>query len=553
LKLEDLQKVALTEHEYRSTYKYRINVCCGSVCSNRGALNVLKELETVAKDTGVEKFCKISQAGCIGICSSGPLILIEPGDYIYEKVTVEKVKYIVNEHILNGRPVKELLYKNSESFKKQCRIVLKNSGKINPYRIEDYIAVGGYSALAKVLTQMTPEQVIYEITVSGLRGRGGAYFPTGKKLNFVAKATNKPKYIVVNFDEGDPAVFANRVIAESNPHLIIEGAMIAAYAIGAEHGYMYVRSEYPLAIRILKNAIEQAKNYGLIGKNAFNSTFDFDLELRVGAGSYVVGEETAILASIEGKRGMPRPRPPYPAVSGLFGKPTLINNVETLANIPIIITNGGKWFSEIGAQDFSGTKCITLTGKVNNPGVAEVATNITLYEIIYDIGGGVTVGQKFKTVFLGCPSGNFLREDQLNQTISDLVKAGVIIGSGGIMVIDDETCIVEMVKTLNSFFIDESCGLCVPCRAGLPQVRMLLNKISDGEGSVEDMKTLEELCNLIKDTSLCGLGQSAPNPVLSSLKQFREEYLAHILEKRCPAGRCNLKTTEVLEDGCTSS
>jgi NADH:ubiquinone oxidoreductase subunit F (NADH-binding)/(2Fe-2S) ferredoxin len=553
LKLEDLQKIALTEHEYRSTYKYRINVCCGSVCSNRGALNVLKELETVAKDTGVEKFCKISQAGCIGICSSGPLILIEPGDYIYEKVTVEKVKYIVNEHILNGRPVKELLYKNSESFKKQCRIVLKNSGKINPYRIEDYIAVGGYSALAKVLTQMTPEQVIYEITVSGLRGRGGAYFPTGKKLNFVAKATNKPKYIVVNFDEGDPAVFANRVIAESNPHLIIEGAMIAAYAIGAEHGYMYVRSEYPLAIRILKNAIEQAKNYGLIGKNAFNSTFDFDLELRVGAGSYVVGEETAILASIEGKRGMPRPRPPYPAVSGLFGKPTLINNVETLANIPIIITNGGKWFSEIGAQDFSGTKCITLTGKVNNPGVAEVATNITLYEIIYDIGGGVTVGQKFKTVFLGCPSGNFLREDQLNQTISDLVKAGVIIGSGGIMVIDDETCIVEMVKTLNSFFIDESCGLCVPCRAGLPQVRMLLNKISDGEGSVEDMKTLEELCNLIKDTSLCGLGQSAPNPVLSSLKQFREEYLAHILEKRCPAGRCNLKTTEVLEDGCTSS
>lgn len=552
MKLEDLQKIALTEHEYRSTYKYRINVCCGSVCSNRGALNVLKELETVAKDTGVEKFCKISQAGCIGICSSGPLILIEPGDYIYEKVTVEKVKYIVNEHILNGRPVKELLYKNSESFKKQCRIVLKNSGKINPYRIEDYIAVGGYSALAKVLTQMTPEQVIYEITVSGLRGRGGAYFPTGKKLNFVAKATNKPKYIVVNFDEGDPAVFANRVIAESNPHLIIEGAMIAAYAIGAEHGYMYVRSEYPLAIRILKNAIEQAKNYGLIGKNAFNSTFDFDLELRVGAGSYVVGEETAILASIEGKRGMPRPRPPYPAVSGLFGKPTLINNVETLANIPIIITNGGKWFSEIGAQDFSGTKCITLTGKVNNPGVAEVPTNITLYEIIYDIGGGVTVGQKFKTVFLGCPSGNFLREDQLNQTISDLVKAGVIIGSGGIMVIDDETCIVEMVKTLNSFFIDESCGLCVPCRAGLPQVRMLLNKISDGEGSVEDMKTLEELCNLIKDTSLCGLGQSAPNPVLSSLKQFREEYLAHILEKRCPAGRCNLKTTEVLEDGCTS-
>ena len=553
MKLEDLQKIALTEHEYRSTYKYRINVCCGSVCSNRGALNVLKELETVAKDTGVEKFCKISQAGCIGICSSGPLILIEPGDYIYEKVTVEKVKYIVNEHILNGRPVKELLYKNSESFKKQCRIVLKNSGKINPYRIEDYIAVGGYSALAKVLTQMTPEQVIYEITASGLRGRGGAYFPTGKKLNFVAKATNKPKYIVVNFDEGDPAVFANRVIAESNPHLIIEGAMIAAYAIGAEHGYMYVRSEYPLAIRILKNAIEQAKSYGLIGKNAFNSTFDFDLELRVGAGSYVVGEETAILASIEGKRGMPRPRPPYPAVSGLFGKPTLINNVETLANIPIIITNGGKWFSEIGAQDFSGTKCITLTGKVNNPGVAEVATNITLYEIIYDIGGGVAVGQKFKTVFLGCPSGNFLREDQLNQTISDLVKAGVIIGSGGIMVIDDETCIVEMVKTLNSFFIDESCGLCVPCRAGLPQVRMLLNKISDGEGSVEDMKTLEELCNLIKDTSLCGLGQSAPNPVLSSLKQFREEYLAHILEKRCPAGRCNLKTMEVLEDGCTSS
>lgn len=553
MKLEDLQKIALTEHEYRSTYKYMINVCCGSVCGNLGALNILKEFETVVKETGAEKLCKISQAGCIGICSSGPVILIEPGDYIYEKVTVENVKYIINEHILNSRPVKELLYKNSESFRKQCRIVLKNSGKINPFRIEDYIAVGGYSALAKVLTQMTPEQVIYEITLSGLRGRGGAYFPTGKKLNFVAKSTNKPKYVVVNFDEGDPAVFANRVIAESNPHLIIEGAMIAAYAVGAEHGYLYVRSEYPFAIRILKNAIEQAKNYGLIGKNVFNSTFDFDLELRVGAGSYVVGEETAILASIEGKRGMPRPRPPYPAVSGLFGKPTLINNVETLANIPIIITNGGKWFSEIGAQDFSGTKCITLTGKVNNPCVAEVATNITLNEIIYDIGGGVAKGRKLKTVFLGCPSGNFLQEGQLNQTISDLAKAGVTIGSGGIMVIDDETCIVEMVKTLNSFFVDESCGLCVPCRSGLPQVRMLLNKIADGEGSVEDMKTLEELCNLIKDTSLCGLGQSAPNPVLSSLKQFREEYLAHILEKCCPAGRCNLKTMEVLEDGYTSS
>ena len=546
MKLENLQKIALTEHDYRSTYKYRINVCCGSVCSNLGALNVLKELETVAKDMGVEKFCKISQAGCIGVCSSGPLILVEPGDYIYEKVTVEKVKYIINEHILNNRPVKELLYKNSKSFKKQFRIVLKNSGKINPFRIEDYIAVGGYSALAKALTQMTHEQVIYEITVSGLRGRGGAYFPTGKKLNFVAKSTNKPKYVVVNFDEGDPGVFANRVIAESNPHLIIEGAMIAAYAVGAEHGYLYVRSEYPFAIRVLKNAIEQAKNYGLIGKNVFNSTFDFDLELRVGAGSYVVGEETAILASIEGKRGTPRPRPPYPAVSGLFGQPTLVNNIETLANIPIIIANGGKWFSEIGAQDFCGTKCITLTGKVNNPCVAEVPTNMTLNEIIYDIGGGVAKGLKFKTVFLGCPSGNFLREDQLHQTIGDLAREGIIIGSGGIMVIDDKSCIVEVVKALTSFFIDESCGLCVPCRAGLPKVRVLLDKIAGGDGLVEDIKTLEELCNLIKDTSLCGLGQSAPNPVLSSLKQFREEYFTHIIEKRCSAGYCNIKTVEVL-------
>ncbi|MEM3872370.1 MAG: NADH-ubiquinone oxidoreductase-F iron-sulfur binding region domain-containing protein [Nitrososphaeria archaeon] len=539
MKPEELQEIAQKEYEYRLSYKYRVNVCCGSVCTSLGALETLERFKTITKDFGLEKVCKIARVGCIGTCSLGPIVLIEPGDYLYEKVTVDKVDRIIKDHIVGGKPINEYLFKNNGLFRKEYRLVLKNSGKIDPFRIEDYIAFGGYLALAKALFQMTPEQVIYEVTVSGLRGRGGAGFPTGRKWNFVAKNTVKPKYIVANFDEGDPGVFANRVIAESNPHSIIEGIIIAAYAVGAERGYIYVRSEYPLAIKILETALGQSKNYGLLGKNILGSTLSFDIELRTGAGSYVAGEETAILASIEGKRAMPRPRPPYPAVSGLFGKPTLINNVETLANIPIIIINGGNWFSKIGAQGFSGTKCVTLTGKISNPCVAEVPTGTTLRDIIYDIGRGVPQGLKFKAALIGCPSGGFLPEDKLNLTLDDsLTKAGVTMGSGGIMIIDERTCIVNIVKSITEFFIDESCGLCVPCRVGLPKVNEILNKIVTGEGSLEDIKVLEELSYTIKDTSLCGLGQGAPNPLLTSLNYFKEEYLAHVLEKKCPAGEC---------------
>lgn len=538
MKPEDLQKIAQKEYEDRLSYKYRVNVCCGSVCTSLGALRTLEQFKNTAKELGLEKICKVARTGCIGKCSLGPVVLIEPGDYFYEKVTVDKVDKILKEHIITEKPVNEYLYKNNDLFRKECRLVLKNSGKIDPFRIEDYIAFGGYSALVRALTQMTPEKVIYEVTVSGLRGRGGAGYPTGRKWNFVAKNTVKPKYVVANFDEGDPGVFANRVIAESNPHAIIEGMIIAAYAVGSEKGYLYVRSEYPLAIKILENAVEQSRRYGLLGEGILGSTLNFDIEIRTGAGSYVVGEETAILASIEGRRAMPRPRPPYPAVSGLFGKPTLINNIETLANIPIIILNGGNWFSKIGAQGFSGTKCVTLTGKISCPQVAEVPTGIMLKDLIYGIGGGASEGNKIKAVLIGCPSGGFLPENMLNLTLDDsLTKAGVTIGSGGIMVVDEKMCLVKTLNSIIKFFVDESCGLCVPCRVGLPKVEEILEKLIAGEGSLEDIKILEDLSYVIRDTSLCGLGQGAVNPILTSIKYFKEEFFSHAA-KKCPAGEC---------------
>jgi len=546
MKPEELQKVAEIEHDLRMAYKHRINVCCSSGCIPFGAQKLLKAFEDAVRELGLEKVCKVSRTGCVGTCSVAPVVLVDPGNHLYQNVRPEDAKKIVEEHVVKGRVVEEHVYKNEAYFSKQYRLILRNAGKIDPLRIEDYIAVGGYSALAKALTHMTPEQVIYEVTVSGLRGRGGAGFPTGQKWNFVAKSTARPKYVVANLDEGDPGVFANRTLAEADPHSIIEGMIIAAYAVGAEKGYIYIRSEYPLAIQTLKRAIEQAKSYGLVGNNILGSTFNFDIELRLGAGAFVAGEETAILSSIEGLRATPRPRPPYPAVSGLWGKPTLINNVETLANIPLIVLNGGAWFSKIGTPKCTGTKCFSLTGKVRNPGLIEVPMGITLKEVVYEIGGGVPEGRRFKAVLVGGPSGGCLPESMLSLPIDyeSLTQAGAIMGSGGIVVIDDESCIVDTARFFIDFCMDESCGKCVPCRAGLPKVREILDKIMSGEASAGDLNVLEDLCNLIRDASLCGLGQTAPNPVLTTLKYFRQEYLDHILEKRCPAGKCSIRRLE---------
>ena len=540
MKLTDLQKIAEHELDFQRAYKYRINVCCSSGCVPFGALKVLKAFEDAVKEFGVEKECKVARTGCVGTCSVGPAVVIEPGDYLYQSVTPEKVREIVRDHIVLGLPVKDMLYRNEAFFKKQHRLVLRNAGKIDPSRIEDYISSGGYSAIVKCLATMTPQGVIYEVTRSGLRGRGGAGFPTGQKWGLVARSHSTPKYIVANLDEGDPGVFANRTLAEADPHAIIEGMLIAAYAVGAEKGYIYIRAEYPLAIQTLQKAIAQARGMSLLGNNVLESGFKFDLELRFGAGAFVAGEETAILASVEGRRAMPRPRPPYPANSGLWGKPTLIQNVETLANIPLIVQNGGDWFSKLGTPRCSGTKCFSLTGQINNPGLIEVPMGITLREVVFDIGGGIQDNRTFKAVLVGGPSGGCLPETLLDLPIDydSLTKAGAIMGSGGIVVIDDQSCMVDTAKFFTDFCVEESCGKCVPCRAGLVKVKEIFEGITKGNGKPEDIAALDKSGNYIKDASLCGLGQTAPNPVLTTLRYFRDEYLEHINEKKCRAGVC---------------
>ncbi|MGD0643363.1 MAG: NADH-ubiquinone oxidoreductase-F iron-sulfur binding region domain-containing protein [Candidatus Bathyarchaeia archaeon] len=546
LKLADLQKITEQELDFQRAYKYRINVCCSSGCVPFGALKVLKAFEDAVKELGVDKECKVARTGCIGTCSVGPAVLIEPGDYLYQNVTPEKVREIVRDHIVLDLPVKDMLYKNEAYFKKQHRLVLRNAGKIDPLRIQDYISAGGYSALAKCLATMTPQGVIYEVMTSGLRGRGGAGFPTGQKWTLVARSHNTPKYIVANLDEGDPGVFANRTLAEADPHAILEGMLIAAYAIGAEKGYIYIRSEYPLAIQTLVKAIAQAKAMSLLGDNILETAFKFDLELRFGAGAFVAGEETAILASVEGRRAMPRPRPPYPANSGLWQKPTLIQNVETFANTPLIIQNGGLWFSKIGTPKCSGTKCFSLTGKVNNPGLIEVPMGITLREVVFDIGGGVPDGKKFKAVLVGGPSGGCLPETLLELPIDyeSLTKVGAIMGSGGIVVLDDESCMVDTARFFTEFCVDESCGKCTPCRAGLARIKEIYDQITTGNGKIEDIATLEKSGVFIRDASLCGLGQTAPNPVITTLRYFKDEYIKHIVEKKCEAGKCFKKHEE---------
>ncbi|MFB0503247.1 MAG: NADH-ubiquinone oxidoreductase-F iron-sulfur binding region domain-containing protein [Candidatus Bathyarchaeia archaeon] len=536
----DIIKLAQREQEIRRAYEHRINVCCSSGCVPFGALGVLKAFEDIVKQFGLGKECKVARSGCVGTCSMGPAVLVEPGDYIYQRVTPEKARQIVEEHIVAGVPSRNLLYSNEGFFKKQLRIILRNAGRIDPYRAMDYISQGGYSALIKCITEMSPKDVIEEISASGLRGRGGAGFPTGHKWNFVAASPGSPKYVIANLDEGDPGVFANRTLAEADPHAIIEGMLISAYAVGAEHGYIYIRAEYPLAIQTLRGAISQAKSLSLLGGNVLESSFEFDVDIRLGAGAFVAGEETAILASIEGRRAMPRPRPPYPSTSGLWGKPTLIQNVETLANIPLIIGNGGSWFSKIGSAGCSGTKCFSLTGKIKNPGLIEVPMGITLREVVFDIGGGVSEGKRFKSVQVGGPSGGCLPEDQLDLPIDyeSLTKAGAIMGSGGIVVMDESSCMVDTAKFFTDFCVDESCGKCIPCRVGLFKMKRIFERIINAEGGMEDLAILEELGDLIRDASLCGLGQTAPNPVLTTLRYFGDEYISHIVQRKCAAGKC---------------
>lgn len=533
-------------------YRAHVLVCRGTGCTASGSESVMEAFEKEIEKRGLSKEVKVLLTGCLGLCELGPNIIIYPEGTYYCKVKVEDVPEIVEEHLIKGRTVERLLYKEHTAeermraltdinfYKMQKRIALRNCGLINPEVIEEYIANDGYKALAKALTEMTPQQVIDEVSRSGLRGRGGGGFPTGKKWQFAKEAKGDIKYVVCNGDEGDPGAFMDRSILEGDPHTVLEAMTIAGYAIGAKEGYIYVRAEYPLAVKRLEIAIEQARDRGLLGKNILGTGFDFDIYLRLGSGAFVCGEETALLASIEGRRGEPRPRPPFPAVEGLWGKPTLINNVETYANIPPIILNGADWFASIGTEGSKGTKVFAIGGKINNTGLVEIPMGMTLREVIYDIGGGIPNGKKFKAVQTGGPSGGCIPAELLDMPIEydTLIQAGSMMGSGGMIVMDEDTCMVDIAKFFLTFTQDESCGKCPPCRIGTKRMLEILERITNGEGQEGDIERLETLANSIKASALCGLGQTAPNPVLSTLRYFRHEYEAHIKEKRCPAGAC---------------
>ena len=527
--------------------RLEVLVCSGTACLSSGSEAVKRALLEAISAHGIADEVRIVETGCMGPCELGPVMLVYPEGTFYVKVKPEDAEEIVVEHFLKGRPVQRLLWAEGAPapreipfFARQKKVVLANCGIIDPEEIEEYIAAGGYEALGKALTEMSPDEVIEEIKRSGLRGRGGAGFPTGVKWELVRKAPGSEKYVICNADEGDPGAFMDRAILEGDPHAVLEGMAIAAYAVGAKRGYIYVRAEYPLAIQRLKRAISQAREYGLLGDDIFESGFSFDVELRMGAGAFVCGEETALIASIEGRRGEPRPRPPYPAQSGLWGKPTLINNVETFANVRHIILKGADWFSSLGTQTSKGTKVFALAGQVRNTGLVEVPMGITLRELIFEVGGGVPEGRKFKAVQIGGPSGGCLPEELLDVPIDyeSLREHGAIMGSGGVIVLDDSACMVNVAKFFLQFTADESCGKCTPCRVGTQMMLEILNRITEGEGTEEDLARLEELAQLVKSASLCGLGQTAPNPVLSTLRYFRDEYLAHIRDKACPAGVC---------------
>jgi len=536
--IEELEQIAKSVHQENEKYDYEVNVCMDLACASQGAGALRDALAKEAEVSG--KKVLIRKTGCMGPCSSGPLVRVDPDEALYAHVKDASAKAIISS--LGDKPVAELQCDLNEHFDKQVRVVLENAGHIDPEKIDDYISRDGYKALLTALTEMTPNGVIHRITESGLRGRGGGGYPTGLKWATVSKASGDLKYVVCNGDEGDPGAFMDRSVMEGDPHRVIEGMAIAAYAVGASKGFIYVRAEYPVAVARLTTALREARRRGLLGNNIGNTTFSFDIEIRLGAGAFVCGEETALIASIEGRRGTPKPRPPYPAVSGLWGKPTLINNVETYANVAPIVRNGGKWFFNMGSERSKGTKVFALTGRIKNTGLIEVPLGIKLWEIIDVIGGGVPGGHKLKAIQTGGPSGGCIPADMLGLGVSydALMAAGSIMGSGGMIVMDDTSCMVNVARFFVEFCMTESCGKCIPCRAGTAQMYTLLTRICEGTATMDDLELLVDLCGTVKETSLCGLGQTAPNPVLSTLKYFKNEYIEHIVHKRCPAGVCNL-------------
>ena len=546
-------------------YRAHVLVCGGTGCTSSHSGELIDALNENIKLKGLEDEVQVVRTGCFGLCALGPIMIVYPEGCFYSEVKVEDIPEIVEEHLLKGRIVKRLLYSETVTeeavkplnetnfYKKQHRVALRNCGVINPEDITEYIAYDGYRALAKALTEMTPDEVIQTVIDSGLRGRGGGGFPTGRKWSFTAANKADQKYVVCNADEGDPGAFMDRSVLEGDPHCLVEAMTICGYATGATEGYVYVRAEYPIAVQRLQKAIDDAREYGLLGKNIFGSGFDFDLFIRLGAGAFVCGEETALMTSIEGNRGEPRPRPPYPAVKGLFGKPTTENNVETFANIPQIILNGAEFFNKMGTENSKGTKVFALGGKINNTGLVEVPMGTTLREIVEDIGGGIPNGKKFKAAQTGGPSGGCLPADLLDIEIDydNLVAKGAMMGSGGLIVMDEDDCMVDIAKFFLEFTVDESCGKCTPCRVGTRRLLEILEKITSGKGTMEDLDRMEKLCNYIKENSLCGLGQTAPNPVLSTYQRFRDEYIAHVVDKKCPAGVCkDLVSFSIDKDKC---
>ncbi|MBR0542018.1 MAG: NADH-quinone oxidoreductase subunit NuoF [Clostridia bacterium] len=546
-------------------YRSHVLVCGGTGCTSSNSAAIIEAMESELKKQGLENEVKVIRTGCFGLCALGPIMVVYPEGAFYSQVKVDDVPEIVEEHLLKGRMVKRLLYdetvkqddvkslKETDFYKKQHRVALRNCGVIDPENIDEYIAYDGYQALAKCLTELKPEEVIDIVKASGLRGRGGGGFPTGVKWSFTAANQADQKYVVCNADEGDPGAFMDRSVLEGDPHCIIEAMAICGYATGATEGYIYVRAEYPIAVKRLNIAIKQAREYGLLGKNIFDSGFDFDLHVRLGAGAFVCGEETALMTSIEGNRGEPRPRPPYPAVKGLFQKPTTENNVETFANIPQIILKGADWFASMGTEKSKGTKVFALGGKIKNTGLVEIPMGTTLREIIEEIGGGIPNGKKFKAAQTGGPSGGCIPASLMDTPIDydNLTAIGCMMGSGGLIVMDEDNCMVDIAKFFLNFTVDESCGKCTPCRVGTKRLLEMLDKITSGKGTLEDLDKLEELCYYIKQNSLCGLGQTAPNPVLATLKFFREEYVAHVVDKKCAAGVCkDLLTFTIDKDKC---
>ena len=545
-------------------FRAHVLVCGGTGCSSSGSAELIKRFEEQIAKNGLDREVKVVRTGCFGLCEAGPVVIVYPEGTFYSRIRPDDVDEIVSEHLLKGRIVQHLVYKekadeeqhvtldNIDFYRPQMRLALRNCGVIDPENIDEYIAFDGYRALAKVLTEMTPEQVISEVLKSGLRGRGGAGFPTGKKWQFAAASKADQKYMICNADEGDPGAFMDRSVLEGDPHSVLEAMAIGGYAIGASEGYIYVRAEYPIAVKRLEIAINQAREYGLLGKNIFGSGFDFDIFIRLGAGAFVCGEETALMHSIEGGRGEPKPKPPFPAVRGLFDKPTNINNGETLANIPQIILKGADWFASIGTEKSKGTKVFALGGKINNTGLVEVPMGTPLRDIIYKIGGGIPGGKKFKAVQTGGPSGGCIPADYLDIAIDydSLTAIGSMMGSGGMIVMDEDNCMVDIARFFLDFTVDESCGKCTPCRIGTRRMLEILERIVEGKGEEGDIEKLEALAENIKATALCGLGQTAPNPVLSTLKYFRDEYEAHIKEKRCPAHHCQKLLNYEITDKC---